>query len=104
VAAGAVEAGLAWLRSAPPGRWAVEAACADVRLDEAVRDTFTADVLDEAAGAAVAAVCASCPVRVSCGSYGRQARCWGVWGGTLLGDGRERVPARRARASLEDTG
>lgn len=86
-------AGLAWLRTLPPGAWVEEAACADGGLDPDVRAAFTWEVLDEAA---VRAVCASCTVRVPCGVYGAQAKAWGVWGGVLLWNGREREPARRA--------
>jgi len=74
-------------RVPPPWTWMALAACADPRLDPALRAVFTADEptqLDTAAQR----VCAGCPVRVDCVGHAAGIRAEfiaGIWGGRRRG-------------------
>jgi len=74
-------------RVPPPRTWMARAACADPRLDSALRAVFTADEPTELDTAAQQ-VCAGCPVRADCVDHtaGIHAQfIAGIWGGRRRG-------------------
>jgi len=74
-------------RVPPPRIWMARAACADPRLEAALRAVFTADEptqLDTAAQQ----VCAGCPVQVDCVGHAAGIHAQfiaGIWGGRRRG-------------------
>ena len=95
-AASASSAAAAWLRVPAPGAWVEDAACA--RVGAPLRDVFTQEAPSVADREAAQHVCRGCPVVAACGSYGREARGWGTWGGHLLRNGRELAQRLRQTA------
>jgi len=74
-------------RIPPPRTWMTRAACADPRLDPALRAVFTADEPTELDPDAHA-VCGGCPVRADCVGHtaGIHAQfIAGIWGGRRRG-------------------
>lgn len=83
-----------WFDVEPPGRWTSDANC---RRYPGYADFFT-DVADFEEADLALSICAACPVRAACLSYGERLRASGVWGGELLRSGlpRRRYGVRRA--------
>ncbi len=80
-----------WFTSSVPGTWTEGAAC---RRYPGFADQFTdAQTFNEADVALT--ICADCPVRTACLTYGQGIRADGVWGGLLLRRGK---PQRRLAA------
>jgi Transcription factor WhiB len=98
----AVPVSSVWSVVAPPGRWTAEAECRR-HADDA--EYFTEASTFEEADLALS-VCADCPVRAACLSYGQELRADGVWGGRLLHHGniQRRFPRRSRAQSGADEG